>query len=622
MRLRRIAILVATASLIPGLAACGVPTSSRPIIRGTAPEAPRAAPEPVAHDPQGPDNALSAQDLVQRYLQAAAWGNSTGADRPDAVDKAELLARRFLTDSAASQWSAGDRELVLVRVTLGAPHFNPNGSTTIEAVLDPVGILTDVGSVEPATTAGRVAFSFVVVSLDGGRRRLDGAPSGLFLNVETLSTWYDTRTIYFWDTSESTPVLVPDVRYMPKVVTQDKQPSEVWRWLKNGPSSLLSNAVQPVPDNLDSSDNVVTEQQHGSLVLILNLTSEAARAGARLQSLVTQLRWSLRPDTTPVELRIEGVKKKDIDGSSSKYVHSNPSVWPAGEEDSGPDRYAVIDGRATEIDNDSDNGRTRSVLAAPENSDVVSAATAKTGDQQVAALVRADGAGRQRLWIGRLNESGAKREPHYVDTGVTASVLSRPVWILRPFPQVLIAVDGRLKVVTEDRARDVSVSSELPGGVTAVSAAPDGRRLALVAGGVAGIAPLRSDHDALILGRFRKLDPGLVEVNGIGWSREGNVLVGGKANTGSPLVGMAVDGTSRVPIDLADLPGLVIMSLAAFPEDPVAGRDRLLAMIETNDQAFNVYGKQVIPITQAAPIGASPGTQVSIPKAPFFFERS
>jgi hypothetical protein len=538
------------------------------------------------------------------------------------VDKAELLVRKFLTDSAARQWSAGDRELVLVRVTLGAPHFNPDGSTTIEAVLDPVGILTDVGSVEPATAVSRTPFSFVVVSLDGGRRRLAGAPSGLFLNVETLSTWYNTRTIYFWDTSESSPVLVPDLRYLPKVVTQDKQPSEVWRWLKSGPSTLLSNAVQPVPDNLDSSDNVVTEQQHGSLVLVLNLTSEAARAGARLQSLVTQLRWSLRPDTTPVELRIEGVKKKDIDGSSSGYVQGNPSVWPAGQTDSGPNRYAVIDGHATEIDSDGNSGKTRSVLAAAENRDVVSAATAKTGDQQIAALVRADGAGRQRLWIGRLNEHGENREPHYVDTGVTARVLSRPVWIVRPFPQVLIAVDGWLKVVTEDRIRDVSLTTELPGAVTAVSAAPDGRRLALVVGGVAGIAPLRFDHDALTLGRFRKLDPGLAEVNGIGWSREGNILVGGRASVGSPLVGMAVDGTSRNPIELADLPGLVITSLAAFPEDPVAGRDRLLAMIETNDQAFNVYGKQVIPITQVAATGASPGTLVSIPKAPFFFERS
>lgn len=626
-RRRRLATLAATALAagVVTLGGCGVPDSSRPIVRGTAPPAVGVPPGPVPRAPQGPDDAISPQDLVQRYLQAAAWGNSRAADRPEAVDDAERRVRAFMTEDGSRAWSTGNRELTLVRVKLEAPRVEPSdGATVIDATLVPVGVLTEVGSVEPPLTATTTQFSFTVVSIDGGQRRLTGAPPGLVLDVETITTWYDPRKIYFWDGSDANAALVPDLRYMPKVISQDKRPTEVWRWLRRGPSTMIGSAVQQVPENLNNKDYLVTEQQHGNPVLVINLTSEAARGAQHLQNLVTQLRWSLRPDTTPVELRIEGVTK-DLDGSSTQYIRSNPSVWPSGQTE--PDRLAVVDGRARVTDDPS--GRRAFVLAAAENRDVVSAAVARYNGDQIAALVRREPDGRQRLWLGRSAGRGETHEAVYVDSHVTGLNVSRPVWLARPTPRTLLAVDGRLQVVTQDAARDVAITSELPGQVTAVAAAADGRRLAIVAGGVPGIVALRFEGDALSLGRFRPLVTGLSDVNAVGWSQEGNVLVGGRGVNTSPLVEISVDGTYRTSVELTGLTGLVITRLVSFPEDPVAHRDRLLAMLEANGQAYNVFGGSVAPLTVSEPPATSPsasqsaagGAKAAIPAAPFFFER-
>ncbi len=619
--LRRAVAALVVAGVVAGSAGCGVPGSSAPIDRGPAPAAGVQQPQPVPPEPLGPDTAVSAQDLVQRYLQAAAWGNSKSADRPTAVDDAEQRVRKFLTPNAEQRWTPGNRDLTLVRVSLAAPVSAGDGASVLDAVLEPVGILDDLGSVDPPASAEPIHTAFRVVPVGGGQRRLDAAPSGLFLNVDELDTWYDQRTIYFWSDSDKDAVLVPDLRYMPRAVSADKQPNEIWRWLSKGPSSLLANAVAPWPDNVKKKDNLVTEQQHGERVLVVNLTSEAAQESPQLQDLVTQIRWSLRQiNPYPIELRIEGTKK-DLDGSSSQYLRRNPAVWPV--EQNEPEKLVVYEGRARTTENLGDGGPT--VLDADQNHDVVTAAYTRIDGEQRAALVRADPSGLQRLWLGRLVVHGDSPTPEYVDTGVVGTALSRPVWLARPAPQVLLSVDGQLKVVTTGRQRDVAVPFGMPGAVTAVAAAPDGRRLALIAGGVAGIAPLRVEGDTLSLGAFRPLSTGLGEPRGISWSSEDRVLVGGAAAGGSPLVELSIDGATRSPIERTNLAGLVISRLVAYPDDPIAPSSRTLALFEANGQAYNLYGQQVetllVDDEQASPsAGTAERPSAPVPTAPFFYE--
>lgn len=617
-RLSRVVAGVGLLGLV--VAGCGVPGSSRPIDRGSAPPINGDKSATQLTTPQGPDGATSPLDVVQRYLQAAAWSNSKGGDRPKAADEAEQLVRKFLTDEAAATWSAGNKELNLVRVVLGNTKAAGDGSVTIDATLEPVGVLDDVGSVKKPTATAPLRFTFSVVTIDGGRqRRLAGAPPGLFLDVSTITGWYEVRTVYFWS-SDSGAVLVPDRRYMPKAVSTDKQPDEVWRWLTTGPSDLLASSVQTLPHTVNLKDHVVVDRQGGSSVLVLNLTSEAASLSPTpsLKNLVTQFRWSMLPGTTPVELRIEGVKK-DVDGSSDDYLRYNPAVWPAKQTE--PEELFVYGGKARVVNTSTE--ATPSVLFASANEGVMSAALATSagGERQWAALVRQEADG-QRLWLGRLSIQNQLRTPEYVRTEVSGASLSRPTWLSGANPRVLLAVDGQLTAVTmEGRAIALDGLAGLPAGVTAVAAAPDGLRLALIVGGQAGIAPLRVEGDSLSVRGFYPLSTGLAEPKGIGWSQEDLLLVGGRATSGSPLVKISVDGTIRELVDRTGLTSLVITRLVAYPNDPSASGDRLLAMFEAGGEAYNVYGQQVDHLSpiDSVQIPSTTGHS-SPPTAPFFLE--
>jgi hypothetical protein len=618
MRRLRSGVAALTAGLVLAAGGCGVPRSGAPIDRGTAPPAlPQGRSGPQA--PEGPDGALTAQDLVRRYLQAAAWGNSKSADRPGAIDDAELRLRGFFTSEAVSSWSPGDRELNLVRVALGDAHPAGDGSVTVDATLEPVGVLDEFGSVHPASDPAPVHTTFRAVPTDHGRGwRFVSAPSGFYLDVAQLNVWYTPRTIYFW-AAGSDSVLVPDTRYMPTAVIKDKQANEIWRWLAKGPSDPLAPAVAPLPDNVNLKDKIVTEQERGDSVLVVNLTSEAAGV-QQLQDLMVQFRWSMRPSDIPVQLRIEGVRK-DVDGSSSRYLRANPAVWPAEQRE--PEKLFVLDRSARPVAQPVAAGPT--VLNAKENRDVDSAALARFGEQQLSALVRQEpDSGRLRLWLGRITAQGDARMATYRQTEVVGATMSRPVWLSGSTPRVMVAVDGQLMAVTaEGQATGVATFPGGPTAVTAVAAAPDGRRIALITGGQAGVATLRVDGDVLSLRGYRPLAPGLAEARGIDWSREDTVLVGGRAVSGSPLILLAVDGTRRIPVDRAGLPGMVITKLVAYPNDPTAPTgDQVQAMFEAGGQAYNVFSQTVQPLV---PLDASPSTspgaqQVPVPTAPFFHE--
>ena len=92
--MRRALALVAVVAMLA--AGCGVPGSSRPVVVGDAPKlGARGDSSPVS--PHGPDAAADARQLVEYYLQAAAWGNAVSQDRPHAYDDAVNRVRQFLT---------------------------------------------------------------------------------------------------------------------------------------------------------------------------------------------------------------------------------------------------------------------------------------------------------------------------------------------------------------------------------------------------------------------------------------------------------------------------------------------------------------------------------------------
>ncbi|MBN1174770.1 MAG: hypothetical protein JXA67_21600, partial [Micromonosporaceae bacterium] len=406
-------------------------------------------------------------------------------------------------------------------------------------------------------------------------------------------------------------------------VNLDKQPNEVWRWLTKGPSDLIAPAVATLPDTVKLKGNVVTEHNDDGTVLVIDLNSEAA--GQQLQPVVNQFRWSMGPNGLPVELRIEGVRK-EVEGQSDQYLRFNPAVWPEGQME--PEKLFIVGGRIQPAKTTA--GPPFQILAGEENQDVITAALARQSTQQRLAFVRDDGDGRQRLWLGQLVGQSTARAPTYLRTDIVGTSLSRPVWLTGDIPRVLLSVDGKLVCVTADGQRSSVVSEPgVPTTVTAIAAAPDGRRLAIVGGGEAGIVPLRVDGDTLSLRGFFPLVTGLAEDKVIGWSRQDTVLVGGTGAEGSPLVEVSVDGTWREPTERSGLDGLVVTSLVVYPDDPSQNGERVLAMFEAGQRAYNVFGQQVEQLLvdsgqQASPSGEAESPDgadpEAVPRAPLFYE--
>ena len=69
---------------------------------------------------------------------------------------------------------------------------------------------------------------------------ITGAPDGLMLSDQALTTYYRIQPIYFWDSTDS--ALVPDLRYLPLTITSDQRARRVVQYLAAGPSRWLAGA--------------------------------------------------------------------------------------------------------------------------------------------------------------------------------------------------------------------------------------------------------------------------------------------------------------------------------------------------------------------------------------------
>jgi hypothetical protein len=595
---------------------CGVPSGSDPVRLGQAPTpGPQQA---VPRKPPAPAEATTAKELVENYLKAAAGANYTGGDRPNALTDAQQWARSYLTDSKQRLWQPS-KELTVVRVQLGGTQPAGNGAFTVPAVLNPLGVLNDRGDIEPSPAA-QIDFTFTVVQV-GTEFRLDDAPPSLFLSDNGLQTLYSDRHIYFWDQADQ-PTLVPDQRYLPTSIADAKQPVEIVRWLTTGPAPWLQPIVQLLPPEIEVKD---TSFDAGRL--IVNLSSKAATLDKdTLRRLAVQLRWSANPGGG-VELRIEGTS---AGVSADDYLTANLAVH---NDDNGePEQFCVLNRKARPVKLAS--GSPTPILTSDQNSEVVLAAVPRK--KRNAALVRIDGRN-QRLWLGSLIGGGDVQAAVYAPTNLVGAKFSRPVWISRPATQALVAADGHLYCVSAPPAgsnamRSVTPVSPLPRGlpgpVTALSVSPEGRRIALVAGGEVIVAPLLFGDELGIADSFRVVKTDLGDQRAVGWSDETKLIVGGSpmAGTKSTLVEVGIDSTGQQPVPRSPdgSESLVVSLLAVRPASPIPAGVPALTMFDANGAAYNVYNQQVkaLPVDSVGPSGSPPAqpAESARPAAPFFLD--
>jgi hypothetical protein len=609
--------VLAVALLAPLLAGCGVPSSSKPVVVGAAaPNGSSGDQASIAR--QGPDRTIDAQELVRRYLRAMAWGNETAVD-PDATNTAAGFAKNFLTTESGSTWLR-DRgsDIIVVHARLNLPVTTPTG-IRVEVAMQPVGVLDSRGFIVPRAPPIPPTYQFTVVpATDGSGLRIEHPPNAMLLSDDALTTLYEPWPVYYWDTNGTNGrTLVPDLRYISRALTPANRDVELVAWLLDEPSDYLKPVVNKVPAGIERKDRPVRDGTH----LRINLSSTAASFADQLPKFVIQLRWTLRLFTGTVDLQIEGQHQNLATGDMLSY---NLAALQDGQVDQA--RFCVVDGRVQQLSGDA---VASSALSNDANGGVVSAAILH-GSAQQTALVRQDSPGKVRLWLGAEQQDTMR----YQQTDLVASSTSRPagiVSVVGSVARVLVAADGRLYDVPFDgsdarKKRDVTPSGIGP--VTDVSVSPDGRRVALVVGGLAYVGVLQGplDGSQVSVTQLRLVPAGLADVTTVAWSREEYVVVAGRSGGQSALVETTIDGALITPLQLLHLPGPTVARVVAdpviHPSDPPEGQ-RGVMMLEANGHSYNVYSGSVVDLATdpafASPSPA-PGKDPPPATAPFFLD--
>lgn len=585
--------LVALAAMV-GLAGagCGVPVSTDVRVDGPVADTGATGAGGGSEAPPGPDDAVDDRQLVDYFLQAAA------ADPGDAVEQ----LRPFIHSDQRDSWQP-DPRVIVVRVADITRTPAGDDQVRFDLELRRVGVLAN-GAVEPQIQEPEtVAFSVVRVPVRESddlardfaraRYRIVDPPRFVMLEDRALDRYFLPRTLYFWDTDHE--VLVPDLRWLPRALPAARRPYAVLTWLRAGPSAWLDSAVG-LPEGVELVGHPVSDGD----TLIVELSAPTATLEHR--ALDAQLWWTLRP-----ELSRDTSLTVVIDGEARQVI---PSDWPENLAEWRPPRgFVVLDGVIHPYPDGS--AADFPALDHEANSEVTSAALAQVG--RVAALVRqeADGLCLALIGTGGVTETDLR--------GVTA--MSRPVWLRQPAGTGLVVADGRLYRfrVRDESVVEVPVHAGLSGRITAVAAAPDGRRLALVAGGQLYVAAMRRGGDLVSLHEPQMLPTSGTDLAGVAFSRPDRLVVLGRQEGRYWLYEITVDGAleERLSFDLGAPESLG--NLVAHVGDPRGETHRGQIMFEADGRAYS-YRHSPEPIRAEEVGGESSEDDGLDPRAPFFLE--
>ena len=587
-------------------AGCGVPSHTDVEVAGA--EGPSAGAEPVGgvepRVPPGPDEADGPEQLVRYFLQGAA------GDPRNAVEE----LRPFIYSDEQESWQPKP-EVQVVRID-DSPTRTPvaQGVDRVRLGVRTLGTLSN-GVVEPesnpeestvefevAIDPGASAASGDLTGLDPERPqyRIVDPPDRILLDERALikpigprrvltSGYLRPTSVYFWDRDRD--VLVPDLRWMPTALPPAQRAQTKLEWLIAGPASWLES-LATVPGDLELEGNPVWRGDRLDITL-------AAADGVDLQRLDTQLWWSLRdelPSGNSMWLTINGEQRQvNADGRIRQAIRYSE-----------PRSFVLLDGAVVPyVPSDE--------VVLPEGAVIPDAqAVAMTGEGDGVALAQVHPGpdGLLRLTVSTVDgEVTTDLRP--------ATTMSRPVWLKEPGRIGLVAADGRLYSFTVDGAVD-----EVPvpnGAITAFAVAPDGRRLALVAGGALYTTSLRRGDGAVGVNTPRPLPTTVSDLSGVAFIQENWLAIIGQDGGETLLYELTVDGASEHELLNLGAPETV-SSLVGFPGDPYSDSAfRGTAMYEADGLAYrHDYPSEPIEIITAEfDLDADPAVE---PRAPFFAE--
>ncbi|WP_281892936.1 LpqB family beta-propeller domain-containing protein [Phytohabitans aurantiacus] len=592
MRLRAVLAVVVAAGV--GMAGCGIPDETPVRVDGPGPS-PGFATEGASADPPPREAAASKDQFVDNYLQAAA------GEARDAHARVSL----YLAPAVRSGFKATQEEpsLNLVRVRTRTVADNGDGTATATLQVDQVGMLDGDGQVNPPTQTA-TTYTIKVGEVEGKPGWfVTTPPDVLLLDVAALSIYYERQNIYFWNVERTG--LVPDPRYMPRAVSPAGQPTEILDRLIAGPSELLGAAVRRLPAGTQRTGTVPDTGDR----LEISLSAEAGAQDYDPVELGRQLMWSLPSSMRKdLELRIEGQSPRVITEDQA-FLDANPAYTSAET----PERFAIYGGRIYRLNSSPNGGRDPlpAIITNAVNHDILLAALASGSGVTAAALVVKQGAG-QRLLVGT---TGGDRPRGFTPVDTVREAIGRPVWLKAPLDTGLVVVGGKLYRFGLDGGALTQVSLPGVGGaVSAVSAAPDGRRIAVVAGGRLYVAAIGRDDQSVEVQAARAVPTSLQQFTEVAWHDDGQLtaawLRGGRSAIGT----VTIDGVAEEV--LYERGEAQVTYLVDYPRSPT---DNQSVMYVAGGKGYDSQGPDQDGVIEAnevvnGPSNAAPGSAT----APFY----
>ncbi len=603
MRRVPVAVVLLAALVLGG---CGIPAKSGVRVLGAGPSAgPAQDNDTTPPDPVSRGSTRDYRAFVSNYLEASAGDWEGWKDR----------VTKFMTPALRKTFKPTRPGVVVVR-PIADPLYTP-GESNVSVDVQDIGQLDNTGTLVPSSDPNPRphTLNFQVELHDDGLY-LSGAPSYMLLSAKGLETYYLRRTIYFWNSGNTG--LVPDVRYMPVNVPTAQQPTMVLNWLVGGPAEWLHDAAAGFPANTTAPENIPAISNDR---LQIKLSDQAVPPGdkAGLDRLSQQLFWSLRP-LQPATLEIKIGHRDPVTYSSGNYLGSNASYWLHDQ----PDKFVVYNGVIHRLTDSAHDADAVPVLKQAANKGIQSAALSDAGQHSFAAVVAGSGASSAlRVAVAPI---GAEADLKTV-RGLKAP-LGAPAWAISAAGDT----DAALGLITSQNrlfsfgsggagAQPVEWQDVDPGPITAFAVAPDGLRIALVAGGKLYRGVLVAGGSGVAISGLAQLrPPGLESLSSVAWSSEGYLVVSGVQAKRVSIDDISIDAARLVP-RLSDIGTDPVTYLTAYPINPVTHFQSLEAPVAyvAHGDAWNAVGypARITAAQVAGPIAGPTGAGAT-PTAPFY----
>ncbi|MET8040099.1 LpqB family beta-propeller domain-containing protein [Micromonospora sp. NPDC005215] len=583
---------------------CGIPAASDVRVDGKGGAATEAGVVngPANEPPTRPASGSVNEAFVRNFLSAAAGEPDRAYERVKAFIAPENKSR--LQDKKGSEVA-----LNVVRLREAVYTLNSDSTTTVKITVQQIGVLRANGTLAPpVATETEYEFGIRSAAFNSGLNDeraglyIVDPPNVLLLSDVALRRYYQDESIYFWSSDRTR--LVPDQRYRPLAVPDERRVNEVVKWLVGGPSDWLRPGVVGLPDRTELINNATGG--NGRWEVNLDMSGDDQTG---IDQLITQIAWSLGDLPGELELRIRNNSLPVQDLSERRNSHQ---LYPNAES---PQRFGLYEGAIHPLDFGSELSGT--VPLAPEvNRTIVSADLAVAKEQRVLAAMVVTGSSddRHRLAVG----TGAAPVSALNRSTSEYSSMSRPVWLrtvdARP-GRGLVVADGQLYRFDES-ARMYQVPLNLPANVTAVAAALDGQRVALIAGGRLYVAAVNPDGGGVSIGPPRQVATSLTALTAVDWGSEDQLVVAG--SVGQPAIyEISVDGALETPLR-TDL-GAKVNHLTAYPTNRTVRVPSGAYMYEANGVAYRSSPFERIEPGRVRDIPPVPtGVRPSNPSAPFF----